>query len=197
MKITLEMVDEVINRTNVSYKVAKEALELSDGDVLKAILHIESQKEESADKKSGSKKVSSQEIIERLKALVNEGLVHQIIVEKNGRVIVDIPVVAGALSAVIFTWATVAGIVAALATGCELKILKKDGDIINFNELTQEKFDDFMTFLKKEKKDAQDAAKDAAEDFSDAVKDDLEKAEDAVDAAAKRVEDTLDSEKSE
>ena len=31
MKITLEMVDEVINRTHVSYKIAKEALETNRG----------------------------------------------------------------------------------------------------------------------------------------------------------------------
>lgn len=147
MRITLEMVDEVINRTNVSYKVAKEALELNEGDVLKAIVHIEESK--STDHKQ-NRRLNGQEIVERLKALVNDGLVHQILILKNGRTVVDIPIVAGAVSAVIFTIPTVAGIIAAIATGCEIKIVKKDGGTINFNELTQEKFEEFMAYLRRE-----------------------------------------------
>jgi len=147
MRITLEMVDEVIGRTGVNYKLAKEALELNDGDVLKAIVYLE----EKAESKS-SKKANGQEIIDRLKALVNEGMVSQILIEKNGKVVVDLPIFAGAISAVIFTIPTVAGIIAAIATGCEIKILKKDGGMINFNDLTQEKFDEFMNMINKEKK---------------------------------------------
>jgi hypothetical protein len=152
MRITLEMVDEVIDRTNVSYKIAKEALEKNDGDVLKAIVDIEEM--QTGGFKTG-KKINGQEIVERLKSLVNEGLVHQILIIKNSRVIVDIPIMAGAISAVIFTIPTVAAIIAAVATGCEIKILKKDGGTINFNELTQEKFDEFVSFLSKDRKDRQ------------------------------------------
>ena len=147
MRITLEMVDEVISRTGVNYKAAKEALEIAEGDVLKAIVHIEEQTTETK-----SKKINGQEIVDRLKALVNEGLVSQILIEKNGKVVVDLPIVAGAISAVIFTIPTVAGIIAAIATGCEIKILKKDGDIINFNDLTQESFNEFMSKINKDKK---------------------------------------------
>lgn len=147
MRITLEMVDEVIGRTGVNYKVAKDALELNEGDVLKAIVYLEEQSETKS-----SKKVNGQEIIDRLKALVNEGMVSQILIEKNGKIVVDLPIVAGAISAVIFTIPTVAGIIAAIATGCEIKILKKDGGMINFNDLTQEKFDEFMNMINKEKK---------------------------------------------
>lgn len=156
MRITLEMVDEVIDRTNVSYKIAKEALEKNEGDVLKAIVDIEEM--QTSGFKTG-KKINGQEIVERLKALVNEGLVHQILIIKNGKVIVDIPIMAGAISAVIFTIPTVAAIIAAVATGCELKILKKDGGTINFNELTQEKFDEFVSFLSKDKKEKTKTAK--------------------------------------
>ncbi len=147
MRITLEMVDEVIGRTGVNYKLAKDALELNDCDVLKAIVYLEEQSEIKF-----SKKANGQEIIDRLKALVNEGMVSQIVIEKNGKIVVDLPIFAGAISAVIFTIPTVAGIIAAIATGCEIKILKKDGDMINFNDLTQEKFDEFMTMINKEKK---------------------------------------------
>ena len=41
MAITLEAVDQVINRTNCTYKEAKDALEKTDGDALEAIILIE------------------------------------------------------------------------------------------------------------------------------------------------------------
>ena len=44
MSITLEKVDQVIERTGVSYAEAKEALELSNEDVVDAIIYIENQK---------------------------------------------------------------------------------------------------------------------------------------------------------
>lgn len=41
MEITIEMIDELIERTGVSYSQAKKALMETDGDLLKAILFIE------------------------------------------------------------------------------------------------------------------------------------------------------------
>lgn len=160
MRITLEMVDEVIGRTGVSYKVSKEALELHEGDVLRAIVYIEEQTEPKA-----GKKITGQEIVDRLKTLVNEGMVSQIIIEKNHKTILDLPIMAGAISAVIFTIPTVAGIIAAIATGCEIKIVKKDGGEINFNELTQEKFDEFVGMMGKDKKESK--PQESTNDFDD------------------------------
>lgn len=167
MRITLEMVDEVIGRTGVSYKVAKEALELHEGDVLRAIVHIEEQSQPKA-----GKKISGQEIVDRLKTLVNEGLVSQIIIEKNHKTILDLPIMAGAISAVIFTIPTVAGIIAAIATGCEIKILKKDGGEINFNELTQEKFEEFVGMMNKDKKETKAQNDEPVQDESDFFEED-------------------------
>jgi len=147
MHITLEMVDEIINRTGVTYRDAKEALEACDGDLLKALVYIEDGKLDSAPKQS--KKLDGQEIVNKLKALVNEGLVTQITIERQGKVLLDIPVVAGAVTAVIFSFATVAAIIAAVATGCTISIVKKDGEVININEFTQEKFDNIFKSAKK------------------------------------------------
>lgn len=77
MKITLEMVDEVIERTGASYKEAKEALEESGGDVLDAIVMIE-------DQKYGPKETMERgQIIDKLKELVDKGLVSKILVTKK------------------------------------------------------------------------------------------------------------------
>ena len=47
--ITLEKVDLVIERTGVTYAEGKEALEVSDGDVLEAIIYIENKSNEADD----------------------------------------------------------------------------------------------------------------------------------------------------
>lgn len=41
MNITIEKIEEIIKRTDVSYEDAKKALEISDGSVVDAIIHLE------------------------------------------------------------------------------------------------------------------------------------------------------------
>src|SRR6056297_384728 len=57
MEITIEMIDELIERTGVSYSQAKKALLETEGDLLKAILLIENG---STDEKKTEEKTSSQ-----------------------------------------------------------------------------------------------------------------------------------------
>jgi hypothetical protein len=65
---------------------------------------------------------------------LNSGNVTRIVVEKDERKVMDIPVTVGALGAVFLTSATVVALVATLATGCVIKIHKEDGEEINVNE---------------------------------------------------------------
>lgn len=57
MEITIEKIDELIERTGVSYSQAKKALTETEGDLLKAILLIENG---STDEKKTEKEESSQ-----------------------------------------------------------------------------------------------------------------------------------------
>lgn len=138
VNITLEMVDEVINRTGSSYKEAKEALEFCEGDVLDAIVYIETVK--SGGEKKSEVRDQGAEVVEKLKELVRKGNVNRIVFEKDGKIILDLPVLAGAVGALIFAGPVVVAIVAAVATGCVIKVEKEDGEMINFNDLTEEKF---------------------------------------------------------
>lgn len=137
--ITLEMVDEVRNRTGVDYKAAKEALELYEGDVLEAIIYLDSLKS-GGEKHKSNFQSKSNDMMEQLKELVNKGIVTKILIERSGKVIMDIPVIAGGLAAFVFAPATVTAIVAAVATGCVIKIVKEDGEQMNLNEMTQDAF---------------------------------------------------------
>ncbi|MEI8215716.1 MAG: DUF4342 domain-containing protein [Eubacteriales bacterium] len=139
MEITLEKIELVKDRTGVSYKEAKEALEVAEGNVVDAIINIE----ESMDIKNKNKFAEqSASIIEKLKEIVQKGNVSKISVKKNGEVILNMPINIGLIGSVIAPLAVVAGTIAALGTKCQIEIIKDNGDIIDFSELAFEKFDD-------------------------------------------------------
>lgn len=141
MNITLEQVDKVRERANVSYQKAKEALEKCDGDVVEAIVLLE---EEVPFKEKAHKHVNDfgNDVIKTLKELLNSGNVNRIVVEqKDGKVVMNIPVTVGALGAILLTSATVIALIAALATGCVIKIHKESGEIVNVNEAATTMFD--------------------------------------------------------
>ena len=135
MKLTLEMIDEVIMRTNCTYKEAKEVLLETEGDVIEAIINLESRggrKERVAE----SFDSVTTDLTDKLKKLLEKGDVNRITIEKHGKVIMDIPVTAGIVGAVIFAPAVITSLIVALGTGHSVKIIKENGEIIDFKEYT-------------------------------------------------------------
>ncbi len=138
--ITIEQVDLVRERTNVSYQKAKEVLEKTDGNVVEAIVLIEG--ENSSPNKDANKiEDFGNEVIKTLKDLLKSGNVNRVVVEqKDGKEIMNIPVTLGAIGALFLTSVTVIGLIAAVATGCVIKIHKESGEVVNVNEMTQNMF---------------------------------------------------------
>ncbi|MDM8533441.1 DUF4342 domain-containing protein [Clostridiaceae bacterium HSG29] len=130
MELTLEMVDQVIDRTGANYSDAKEALLKCDGDVLEAIVLLENGEEESEENV----------IIKKIKELVEKGKISRIIVEKEEKNIINIPVVAGVIGGIIFSTAAIVGITAAIVSGCEIYVVNEEDEKINIKEYTKEKY---------------------------------------------------------
>lgn len=141
MKITLEMVDEVIARTGASYQEAKDALLKADGDVLEAIVLLEEQ----------AQAPTEHPMIRVLKDLVEKGKVSRILVERDGNQILNIPVAAGVIGGLIFATPTVIAITAAIVSGCDLFIITPDHEKVNVVDYTKEKYDDVVKHKKTEK----------------------------------------------
>ncbi|WP_066872458.1 DUF4342 domain-containing protein [Clostridium mediterraneense] len=143
--ITLEKVDQIIERTSVTYKDAKEALELSNGDVLEAIIYIENKQREEFKAQMDAlneEEAKKQESIEDLKkwilSLVEKGNVSRIKIKKDDKVIGDIPVNAGIAAGVIAVLlppvlAVLA--VAAVASNVVIEITKTDGSVEVVNKI--------------------------------------------------------------
>ena len=131
MEIKLEDVDKVIERTGVSYKEAKEALEMSNGDILDAIIYAEENLKNNKLEKE-EKGQTIEEFKSWLKELINKGNVARIKIKKDEQVLVDVPVNAGIAATVIglvMPPLLAFGVIAAVATKVTIEITKTDGSI--------------------------------------------------------------------
>lgn len=130
MEITLEKIELVKDRTGVSYKEAKEALEKADGSVVDAIILIEEGFEDLEGENLNSQ---SKALIEKVKAAVKSGNVSKILVKKNGEVLLNLPVNVGILGTILAPWAAVAGVIAAFGTKCVIEVVKTNGEILDIS----------------------------------------------------------------
>ena len=141
MVITLEKIELVKDRTGVSYKEAKEALEAADGSVVDAIISIE----ESIDIKSKSKlKEQSEVIAEKLKNAIRKGNVSKIIVRKGDDVILNLPVNVGIIGSVLAPWAAVAGVIAIFGTKCTVELVKDNGEVVDISGIASDTFENVV-----------------------------------------------------
>ncbi|XZL27263.1 DUF4342 domain-containing protein [Clostridium perfringens] len=148
-EITLEKVDQVIERTYATYAEAKEALEACDGDVVNALIYIEKKREEES--KVEEEKVMEEKVMEEkaesfedikkfLKDLIDKGNVSRIRILKDEKVLTDIPVNAGIAAgaiAVIFPSILALSVVAAIATKITIEITKADGSVEIVNKIVK------------------------------------------------------------
>lgn len=134
MEITLEKIELVKDRTGVSYKEAKEALEEAGGSVVDAIIGIE----ETIDQKDGvnvSEKGGA--MIEKIKALVKKGNVSKIVIKNSeGDELLNVPVNVGIVGAVIAPWGVIAAAIASFGFKCIIEVVKDDGSVIEVTDRT-------------------------------------------------------------
>jgi hypothetical protein len=71
-------------------------------------------------------KVSSDNLVSEVKRLLREGDITKIIVkDEKGKTLLEIPAWAGIVGAVLAPWLAALGAIAALATDCTIKVVKK------------------------------------------------------------------------
>ncbi|WP_026893669.1 DUF4342 domain-containing protein [Clostridiisalibacter paucivorans] len=131
MGIRLEDIDTIRERSGIGYKEAKELLEKYDGDVVEALIELENRE------KSWSQNITGKgdEIVDKIKQYVRKGNVTKITLKKDDEIIMNVPVTAGAIGAIISPPITAIGVAAALMTKCSIEIVKEDGEIVNINKM--------------------------------------------------------------
>ncbi|GAA0078771.1 DUF4342 domain-containing protein [Clostridium sp. CTA-5] len=144
-QITLEKVDKIIERTGVSYSIAKEALEARNGDVLEALIYIESIQsgientdyDINNDKEENKNQITIEELKVFIKDLIHKGNISRIKIKKDDSELIDVPVNAGIAAgviAVLIPPILAAGVIAAIATKITIEITKNDGSVEVINK---------------------------------------------------------------
>lgn len=175
MEITLEKIELVKDRTGVTYKEAKEALEATDGNVVDAIIQIE----EGINQKKGFKpSEKSEELVSKIKEIVGKGNVRRIIVKKDDEILLNIPLNAGIVGAIVAPWGIIAGVVASFGFNCVIEFQKEDGSAVDltskageYYEVVKEKGTEVYEGIKEKGQEAYEGISEKAPGVYENIKD--------------------------
>lgn len=112
--ITLEQIDLVMQRANVPYSDAKEALEACNGDVVEALLYLEKTERIQPKPTTSSDKVTS--FINKLNATT-------FIMKKKERTYVNVPLSIALIAIILCFHISVVAIIIALIMGVKISIV--------------------------------------------------------------------------
>ena len=135
MEITLEKIELVKDRTGVSYKEAKDALEAAEGSVVDAIIAIEETVDEKPAKKVNE---AANETVDKIKDMVKKGNISKITIKKDDDVLLNLPLNAGIVGALVAPWGVIAGIIAAFGFKCQIELLKDDGTVVDISQRAED-----------------------------------------------------------
>ena len=145
---------------SASYKEVKEALVHSDGDILEAIIYLEENsgaikakkkvedffeksKEDAEEvRKSTEEKIGKdvEELKAQLKELFAKSNRVRVVVEKEGKIIMNIPFTVGVIGIAMMPLLTILGLSAAVLSKYRIKIQNEaDGETVDLGELNEEK----------------------------------------------------------
>ncbi|MDI6603639.1 DUF4342 domain-containing protein [Aceticella autotrophica] len=130
MNEELEKIDMIIERTGVSYKEAREALNECNGNVVDALVYLEENKKSWTENIS----VAGSEVLDKIKDIVKKGNVTKIRIKKDDEVILEIPVTAGAISALLIPQLTLVGVALAFVSNCTIEVERPNKEITIIKE---------------------------------------------------------------
>lgn len=127
MKVTLEQIDELRNRVNVSYEEAKQTLEKNEGDLIKSIIELE--------KKRGKRNAHYHNHHSNFTSFTNKLLALKMSVKsKDGNTLVDIPLVLVLIGLVLAFWVVIPALMLAVITSCKIKVYR-DKNFVDVNHI--------------------------------------------------------------
>lgn len=171
--VTLEQIDKVLERfPNISYAEAKEALIIADGDIIDAIIYLEQMKKSSKLKiKAKAEEVlgkDTEQIKDQIKEMLKKSNVIRIVIEKEDRTIMNIPITIGVIGLALGPLVTLVGLSAAVLGKFNIKIEnEEDKTVIDLGELTEEKINILKNMLTNTAKEVGEAVKKEKNDNKD------------------------------
>lgn len=148
MTITIELIDELRKRANVSYESAKEALEKNDGDLVEALIYLESH-----DKIKPEASSEKDSFFDKMRRLINKSNNIRFIVSKNGRTALNLSLTATIIIAAVAFHVSTIALIIALLTGYRFRLEKNTGEDMKVNQVLNKVQDDIDDFKKKMSED--------------------------------------------
>lgn len=182
-KITIEAIDQVMERIpGATYAQVKEALEKSNGDVIDAIIFLQDNSINTDDKKEKKSfedvfGKDSEKIKEEVTELIRKSNVIRIVIEKNGKIIMNIPISVGVVGVVFAPILSLIGLSASVLAKYRIKIENEDeGTIVDLGEFSEEKLSivkDMVSSAAKDVKQAVDKKNKNTEDKNESNNDEV------------------------
>lgn len=121
----LDKVEAIRTRTGVSYSEAAALLDEADGDVVQALIFYE-QRGRAKDRGAqwDSFEAKGNEILAQIKEIIKRGNVTKVVIKKDGRVVVELPITAGVIGAVVSPQLALLGSAACLLGRCTVEIVR-------------------------------------------------------------------------
>ena len=186
MEITLEKIELVKDRTGVTYKEAKDALEESAGNVVDAIISIE----ETIDRQIAPKRIgkSGEELLSKITEIVQRGNATRIKVTREDTLLLNLPINAGIVGIILAPWGILAGVIAAFGFSCRIEIIRSDGSVIDVSDKAGEVYEDARTKGTR----IYDEFKEKAPNVYETVKETTDKAMSKARGAAEKIKNKKD-----
>jgi len=140
--ITLEAIDRVMEATGASYDRVREALLGADGGVDAAINSLlaeeapEGEPEDAAGGPSTDANALLDDIVSSIKEIWRTGNASSLIIEKQGKQILNLSLTISALALLVAPLVVLLGLGAALVTEYTIKVIMKNGEVIDVREYT-------------------------------------------------------------
>ena len=136
--ITIEAIDQVMERVpGATYAQVRDALIKSNGDVVEAIILLQDndtqQKEESSNGKKSFEDIfgkDSEQMKEDISELIRKSNVVRIVIEKNGKIIMNVPITVGVVGVVFAPILSLIGFSASVLAKYRIKIKNEDEYLI-------------------------------------------------------------------
>jgi hypothetical protein len=131
MTIQIEQVDLIMQRANVSYAEAKEALERCGGSTVETLVYLENQNKV----KQKKHKECAHGMMDGAAGLIRKGNRTKFIIRKKGNDVLNISVNVAIVAGIFAAPVAAAGIALALLTSHRIRIEKEDGAGIQANDI--------------------------------------------------------------
>lgn len=195
--VTLEKIDQVVERTGVTYEEARAALEEVGGDVLEAIIYLETSRKGFADNMSSNINDKKETIIGVLKELIKKGNITRVIIRSEEKIVLDLPIYIGAVGVFFAPYVALIGAALAALNKYDIVIQTKEDKEYNLNEMTESQLNKFKSAVSRKKKDAPFCDDDVVVDVEEVVEDIVDDVEDKTEQVKEEFEDVVEEMKEE